>query len=149
MMPPMRLGPRGEALIKGFETLRLAAYPDEKGIWTIAYGHTRGVIEGMTCTMEEAEQWFIEDSAEDVDTVNRTVVGRTLTQCQFDALVSFTFNVGRGAEAHSTLIARVNAGDDADAANEILRWDHAGDHVSAGLDVRRHAERALYLSTMP
>lgn len=149
MNPAMKLGPRGEALIKGFEMLKLVAYPDEKGIPTIAWGHTKGVTLGMACTMDEAEQWFIEDSAEDVDAVNRTVVGRTLTQCQFDALVSFTFNVGMGNEAHSTLIARVNAGDDAGAANEFLRWDRAGDHVSAGLDVRRHAERALYLSIAP
>jgi lysozyme len=146
IIPAMKLGPRGEALIKGFELLKLVAYLDEKGIPTIAYGHIKGVVMGMTCTMDEAEQWFLEDSAEDVDAVNRTVVGRTLNQNQFDALVSFTFNVGMGKEAHSTLIARVNAGDDADAANEFLRWDHAGDHISAGLDVRRHAERALYIS---
>jgi len=143
------LGPRGEALIKGFETLQLVAYQDEKGVWTIGWGHTGAdVHRGLVWTMEEAETHFLIDTATAVSDVNGSLgLARKLTQNQFDALVSFTFNVGGPAEAHSTLIRFVNAGQDAQAADEFLKWDHVGKKVSAGLDVRRHAERALYLST--
>lgn len=141
----MNLGPRGEALIKGFEKLMLVAYPDEKGIWTIGWGHTSGVTQGLICTLDQAEIWFLGDTAMAVAGVNSTLT-RHVTQNQFDALASFTFNVGIGNEAHSTLIRVVDAGDEAAAADEFLKWDHVGKKVSAGLDVRRHAERALYLS---
>jgi lysozyme len=100
---------------------------------------------GLVCTLDQAEIWFLGDMAMAVAGVNSTLT-RQVTQNQFDALASFTFNVGIGNEAHSTLIRLVNAGQDAWAADEFPKWDHVGKKVSAGLDVRRHAERALYLS---
>lgn len=147
----MKLGSRGEALIKSFEQLALKAYPDEGGIWTIGWGHTGfyapgvPVGPGQVCTPEQAEAWFIADTANAVVGVDRCV-DVALTQNQFDALVSFTYNDGVGALAHSTLLRDLNSGRADLAANEFLRWDHVGGHESAGLERRRKAEQKLFLS---
>lgn len=147
----MKLGTKGEVLIKGFEELRLEAYADEKGVITAGWGHTGwyspGVplVLGQTCTPEQAEAWFLEDTAWAVNGVNRCL-DVTVNQSEFDALVSFTFNVGVGAFAHSTLLRDLNEGHPSDAANEFLKWDYAGGHESAGLQRRRLAERTLFLT---
>lgn len=143
----MKLGPKGEALIKSFETLQLRAYkPTPKDKWTIGWGHTGPeVVEGMTCTPEQAEAWFIQDTG----WACRQVIATTdvvLTQNQFDALVAFTFNVGVTAEGHSTLIKYVNAKNMVAAANEFGKWNHQDGEVVAGLTRRREAERELFVS---
>lgn len=146
----MRLGAKGEALIKSFEKLRLESYPDSRGRWTIGYGHTgwysRGVPvgPGQTCTPEQAEQWFLNDTGWACTDVMRDV-DVALTQNQFDALVSFTFNAGGTALAHSTLLRDLNEGRPEDAANEFLKWDYVRGTESEGLENRRKAERALFL----
>ena len=141
----MILGPHGKALIQSFETCRLAAYQDQRGIWTIGWGHTQGVVEYQTCTQAEADEWFVQDTQYVCDAINRTVcIG--LTQNEFDALVSFTFNVGVGSEAHSTLLVMLNSGNTAGAADEFLRWNHINGVPNAGLTRRRLAERALFLA---
>lgn len=142
----MTLGAKGRALIQSFEQCRLQAYQDQRGIWTIGFGHTRGVVPYQTCTQAEAEDWFTQDTAEAV----RAVIASTdvpLTQNQFDALVAFTYNVGAGSEAHSTLIKLLNAGRYALAADQFNLWNHIDGQVSAGLTRRRAAERALFLTT--
>jgi lysozyme len=139
------LSSTGEALIKSFEELRLVAYPDSKGIPTIGWGHTKGVKLGDTCTPEQAEIWFQEDSQAAVDGVDASIT-TNVTQNQFDALVSFTFNVGVGAEGHSTLAQLINARDFAGAAAQFPRWDHIDGVPNAGLLRRRQAEQALFLS---
>src|ERR1700681_4555285 len=113
------LGSRGEALIKSFESLRLTAYQDQRGIWTCGWGHTGpDVVEGTTCTPEQAEEWFLQDTQVAVHGVDASIT-TNVTQGQFDALVSFTFNVGVGAEAHSTMAKMINARDFAGAAAEF------------------------------
>ena len=142
----MNLGPRGAALIKSFEELRLIGYPDQRGIPTNGWGHTGpSVFVGQHCTVVQAEAWFEQDTRLAVHAINATVKV-PLTQNQFDALVAFTYNVGVGAEAHSTLLKCVNEKETAEAADEFLKWDKAGGGVSAGLLRRRKAERALFLS---
>jgi lysozyme len=141
----MQLGPKGKALIEGFEQLRLTAYQDQRGIWTIGWGHTYGVVPYQTCTAAEADAWFVQDTQTAVDAVNRTA-RVALSQEQFDALVSFTFNVGQGSEDHSTLLAELNTGDYAGAAEQFLVWNHVNHVPNAGLTRRREAERALFLS---
>lgn len=141
----MKLGARGEALIKTFETLQLKAYkhfPTEP--WTAGWGHTKGVTDQTVCTPQEAEQWFLQDTSEAVAAINSNV-RVPLTQNQFDALVSFAFNVGIANEAHSTLLMQLNAGHPDLAANEFLNWTHVGRKVAAGLERRRAAERSLFL----
>lgn len=140
------LGSAGENLIKSFETLKLLAYPDSGGIWTCGWGHTGAdVVQGTTCTPEQAETWFLADTQAAVHGVDASLT-TNVTQNQFDAMASFTFNVGVGAEAHSTLARLVNARDFAGAAAEFPKWDHVNGVPSAGLLRRRQAEQALFLS---
>jgi lysozyme len=140
----VKLGPAGIALIQSFEKCRLTAYDDGGGVPTIGWGHTRGVKMGDTCTQEQADAWFIEDTQTAVD-ANNAGITRTVTQHQFDALVSFAFNVGIGAESHSTLLRLVNLGRANCAAEEFAKWDHQNGVVVPGLDARRAAEKALFL----
>lgn len=141
----MQLGPKGRALIQSFESLRLQSYQDQRGIWSIAWGHTLGVVPYQTCTPAEADEWFTEDTQTAVNAVIRTA-DVALSQEQFDALVSFTFNVGAGAEAHSTLLSYVNQSNFAAAADQFLVWNHINGVPNDGLTRRRAAERALFLS---
>lgn len=142
----MSLSDRGEALIKSFEALRLVAYQDQRGIWTCGWGHTgKDVVKGTTCTPELAETWFKMDTAAAVAAVNHTT-HVPISQGEFDALASFTFNVGVGNEAHSTLVAYVNQSNFASAAAEFPKWDHVNGVPNAGLLRRRTAEQMLFLS---
>ena len=134
----------GLALTERFEGCRLEAYQDQGGVWTIGYGHTRGVHAGMTCTLQQAMAWLILDTQEAVDAVNRLVVPQ-LTQHEFDALVDFVFNLGDGAFAHSTMLRLLNSGDIASAAGQFALWDHIGGREVAGLLRRRLAEKAEFL----
>lgn len=138
----MRLGINGENLIKSFEQCRLVSYKDSGGIWTIGWGHTKGVHEGLTCTQEQADAWFEEDAQgaiHDVDVLVKVAV----SQNQIDALVSFQYNTG-GLHG-STLLSLLNAGNLAMAAEQFLRWDHVSGKQVAGLTTRRKAERSLFL----
>jgi len=139
----MKYSKQGLALTESFEGCRLVAYQDSVGVWTIGYGHTKGVFEGMTCTQEQAEQWLIEDVAEAEAAVNK-LVHIAMSQEEFDALVDFVFNLGIGSFAHSTLLAKLNARDIEGAADEFDKWDRAGGVEVAGLLRRRQAERALF-----
>ena len=131
----------GNTLTKGFESCRLTAYQDVKGIWTIAWGHTGPeVCEGLVWTQEQADSQLTLDELSAVYTVNNEV-DVILTQHEFDALVDFVFNAGEHAFSTSTLLIKLNAGDYAGAANELLKWDHAGAQIVAGLLRRRTEER--------
>jgi lysozyme len=140
------LGSAGENLIKSFETLKLVAYLDQRGRWTCGWGHTGpDVVEGTTCTSEQAETWFQQDTQAAVNGVDESIQ-TNVTQNQFDALVSFTFNVGVGAEGHSTMAKLINARNFAGAAAQFPLWDHVDGVPNAGLLRRRQAEQALFLS---
>lgn len=96
----MRLGIRGEKLIKSYETLKFSAYlPTKDDVWTIGYGHTKNVKKGDICTIDQAEKWFREDVAWAEKAVNELIDkwNIKLSQSMFDALVSLVFNVGVGA----------------------------------------------------
>lgn len=148
------LGEKGKALIQGFEQCRLTAYKDGGGVWTIGWGHTGpDVHEGLTWTQEEADMWFGADCAAAIAGVN-SLVKAPVTQNQFDALVSFAFNVGLDIDldtkaeglGDSTLLRKLNAGDAAGAADEFLKWNHDNGKVVDGLTRRRVAERSLFLA---
>lgn len=135
---------RGLDLIKKFEGLRLKAYRDSVGVWTIGYGHTGPLIsEGMTITERHANTLLQQDVSGAERAVNR-LVQVPLTQDQFDALVSWTFNLGAGSLERSTMLKQLNAGYYESAAQEMLRWDHAGGKKLVGLTRRRQAERTLF-----
>lgn len=146
----MQTSDKGIALIKEFEGCKLTAYQDSVGVWTIGYGWTQPVDgkpirAGMTIKQETAERLLKTGMVSYERDVSRLVkVG--LTQGQFDALVSFTYNLGARSLSTSTLLRKLNAGDYAGAADEFLRWNKAGGKVLNGLTRRREAERALFLS---
>ncbi|EOZ7504982.1 lysozyme [Enterobacter hormaechei] len=146
----MQTSDKGIALIKEFEGCKLTAYQDSVGVWTIGYGWTQPVDgkpipAGMTIKQETAERLLKTGLISYESDVSRLVkVG--LTQGQFDALVSFTYNLGARSLSTSTLLRKLNAGDYAGAADEFLRWNKAGGKVLSGLTRRREAERALFLS---
>ena len=146
----MQTSDKGIALIKQFEGCKLTAYQDSVGIWTIGYGWTQPVEgkpirAGMTIKQETAERLLKTGLVSYESDVTRLVkVG--LSQGQFDALVSFTYNLGARSLSTSTLLRKLNAGDYAGAADEFLRWNKAGGKVLNGLTRRREAERALFLS---
>jgi lysozyme len=142
----VRTGSAGVALIQSFETCRLTAYLDQRGIWTIAWGHTGcEVVEGLVWTQSQADSQFLLDLHQ-AETGVMSTVDIALTQNQFDALVSFTYNVGVGAEAHSTLVRLLNAGNIMAAADQFLVWNHVNGVVDAGLTRRRQAEQVLFLA---
>lgn len=141
----MKASEQGIALIKKFEGCSLTAYQDSAGIWTIGYGHTLHVHAGDVITHETADVLLQSDVNRAGQAVNKQVK-ISLNQNQFDALVSFVFNLGESRFMSSTLLEKLNQGDLNGAAREFLRWDHAGHRVLPGLARRRADERALFLS---
>ncbi|MGM8836205.1 lysozyme [Enterobacter hormaechei subsp. steigerwaltii] len=146
----MQTSDKGISLIKQFEGCKLTAYQDSVGVWTIGYGWTQPVDgkpirAGMTIKQETAERLLKTGLVSYEIDVSR-LVKVSLTQGQFDALVSFTYNLGARSLSTSTLLRKLNAGDYAGAADEFLRWNKAGGKVLNGLTRRREAERALFLS---
>lgn len=142
----MRVSDAGIALIKSFEGLELEAYPDPATggePWTIGYGHTGEVTPGMVITEAEADELLLQDVAQFEMCVNGALQV-PVTQGQFDALVSFAFNLGCRNLRNSTLLAKLNAGDNVGAAAEFVRWNRAAGKVMAGLTRRREAERDLF-----
>lgn len=137
-------GKRGYALTKYFEGLKLTAYADQGGVWTVGYGHTGpGVHAGLRITQEQADFFLRIDVSTSVSCVNRYVT-TALKQNQFDALVDFVFNLGCGSLLSSQLLRDVNAGNFASAAEQFLRWNHIGKTVVPGLTRRRQAESDLF-----
>ena len=148
----MRTSASGEALIRGFEHFAARAYlPTPDDVPTIGYGTTvypNGKRVGLTdaaVTPAQAAGYLDHDLRGAEAAVSRLVTA-VLSQDAFDALVSFVYNLGQGALAGSTLLKKLNGGDQAGAADEFLRWDHQGGRVLAGLTRRRRAERELFLS---
>lgn len=142
----MNISETGIALIKAFETCRLEAFkPTPNDVWTIGWGHTRGVKEGDTCTQEQADAWLIADLQIAENCVRQCVTAH-LTQGEYDAIVSFTYNLGCMALRGSTLLRKLNAGDYDGAAAEFKKWDHQAGQVLAGLTRRRKEEQALFES---
>jgi lysozyme len=141
----MNISDAGKQFIKDREALRLEAYQDSIGVWTIGWGHIRGVKAGDVCTIEQAEDWFAQDVAPCEVCVNELVTVQ-LTQSQFDALCSFAFNLGCTALRNSTLLKLLNSGDSSGAAEQFARWNHAGGEVVAGLTERRNQEREMFLA---
>lgn len=137
---------RNIGIIKKHEGLRLEAYlPTPNDVWTIGYGHTHTAKQGMKITEPQAEELLRRDIAWAENAVNKSAVV-PLTQNQFDALVSFVFNVGEGAFGSSTLLRMLNAKDYEGAANQLLRWNKQKGRVLNGLTKRREEERKLFLS---
>lgn len=145
----MKTGTEGIELIKHFEGFYPTAYLCPAGKLTIGYGHTKEagppvVNWGDRVTEPEACNILRRDLTS-VETDVFSAITASLTQCQFDALVSFTFNLGIGALRRSTLRKIINAGGDGElVAREFVRWNKCGGKPLAGLTRRRRAEAALW-----
>lgn len=142
----MKTSNNGRNFIKGYEQLRLKAYPDPGTggkPWTIGWGHTKGVMQGDRITQEQAEAFFSEDLAVFELTVN-SAIKRPMTQNHFDAMVSLAFNIGGPAFSGSTLVKRFNAGDVQGAADEFPKWCNSAGKALPGLVKRRAAEREMF-----
>jgi lysozyme len=142
----MKLGEKGTEILKYFEGCKLTAYQDSVGVWTIGYGHTKGVYDGMTITQDEAEQMLLTE-LEEYEGYIESMVTVPLTQNQFDALVVWIYNLGPTNFRNSTLLKELNAGNYNAAGQEITRWNKAGGKVLAGLVKRREAEAELFNDT--
>ncbi|MGL4673928.1 MAG: lysozyme [Wohlfahrtiimonas sp.] len=141
----MKTDKKGIELIKEFEGCKLKAYQDSVGVWTIGYGHTKGVKKGDVITQDQANQFLIEDLADAENAVNR-LVEVEINQDMFDALVSFTYNLGSGNLSKSTLLRLLNQGRYSEASDQFLIWNKAGGVVLNGLVRRRKAEQKLFRS---
>ena len=136
---------KGIELIKAHEGFRTDAYLCPGNVWTIGYGHTRSVAPGMKISSAKAIELLKQDLVRFEDAVNKYVTV-PLTQNQFDALVSFTFNVGIGGFTSSTLLRKLNEGNYQSAANQFKYWVNAGARKLPGLVRRRQEEKELFLS---
>ncbi|MDH1725063.1 lysozyme [Acinetobacter johnsonii] len=146
----MHISPSGIDLICNFEGLRLKAYDDGVGVWTIGFGTTKypngiRVKKGDACTLDQAKAYMQNDLKSFEQTVNNTVKV-PLNQNQFDALVSLAYNIGTNAFSKSTLVKKLNANDIRGAADQFDVWVNAGGKRMQGLVNRRAREKALFIS---
>ncbi len=135
---------RAREFIGTGEDLRLEAYkPLKSDVWTIGYGHTKGVKPGDKITEEEAERLYEQDFK--VHTAPLKDVKVPLNDNEKIALASFIYNVGTGAFKTSTLKKKLDAGDRVGAAKELERWNKQNGKVVQGLINRRNKEKKLFL----
>jgi len=142
--PKQHINDAGLRLIQNSEGLRLTAYQDSVGVWTIGYGHTEGVKPGQSISEPKALAFLRADVGWAEAAVEKLVTV-PLTPGQFSALVSFVFNLGAGALEESTLLKLLNQGHYVEAAGEFGKWVFAGGQVLEGLVIRRNKERQLFL----
>ncbi|HBX7697187.1 TPA: lysozyme [Klebsiella pneumoniae] len=149
----MQISNNGIALIKRFEGCRLTAYPDPGtggAPWTIGYGWTgkvdgKPIKPGMKIDDATADR-LLRTGVVSFDQAVSKMLKVSVTQNQYDALVSLAYNIGTRALSTSTLMKKLNAGDVKGAADAFLSWNRSGGKVMAGLTNRRKAEREVFLS---
>lgn len=141
----MRTSKDGIDFIKAHEGFRATPYKDVAGYLTIGFGHLikKGEVFGAISSVE-ATAIMQRDLSPFEDCIN-SHVHVNLQQCQFDALVSFTYNLGQGNFVSSTLLKKLNANDMDGAADEFLKWDRAGGQVVRGIFLRRQEEQVMFL----
>lgn len=140
----MTISQRGIDNIKQFEGCKLFAYRDSVGVPTIGYGHTKNVRMGMSITAKQAEE-FLRDDIKPVERL-LNLMRINYTQGQFDALVSWVFNLGEGNFKNSTMYKKIVSGaSDIEIAEQMVRWYNAGGKPLLGLKKRRVAEANMFL----
>ena len=147
----MSISSNGVDFIKRKEGFRTNAYQDSVGVWTIGYGTTaaalgREIGRNETVSKAQATQYLLEHLENSYSPAVKRYVKSTVTQGEFDAMVSFTYNLGSGSFKKSTLLKKFNAGDHFGAAMEFLKWDKAGGKKLAGLTKRRKEEQEIFLA---
>ena len=137
----MKINDAGLKLIKKYEGCKLKAYKCPAGVWTIGYGHTAGVTEGMKITQVQADQYLKNDMVKYEGYVDKYCADLALNENQFSALVSFTYNCGA-----ANLVRLIKGRTLAQIADAMLLYNKASGKVLNGLTKRRKAERELFLS---
>ena len=140
----MKISQEGLSLIKKFEGLELTAYKCAAGVWTIGYGHTKDVQEGDEWSEAHADH-MLEVELEEFEGYINDNVTVALSQNQFDALVSWVYNLGPANLKASTMLKVLNSGDYEGVPAQIKRWNKAGGKVLEGLIRRREAEALLFI----
>lgn len=143
----MKTNKQALQIIQSCESLRLQSYLCPGGVWTIGYGHTKGVKPGQTITREQAEK-FLQEDIEQKERALDGLLSVWLNDNQYSALVSWVFNLGEGNFAKSTLRKVINADpNDRDSiTREWLRWNKSGGKELRGLTIRRQMELDLYFT---
>ncbi len=139
----MKISEDGLELIKKFEGCETTAYQDSVGVWTIGFGHTKGVEEGQTCSIEDAESMLAEEMDEYEGYINN-MVKVELQQHEFDALVAWVYNLGPTNLGESTMLKVLNGGQFDRVPDEMNRWTRAGGEILEGLVRRRQAESLMF-----
>ena len=139
----MEISQEGLSLIKKVEGCKLQSYKCAAGVWTIGYGSTNGIEEGMEISQERADMLLLEDVEVFEKAVNE-LVEVPLEQNQFDSLISWTFNLGPTNLKNSTLLKVLNNKNYDEVPTQIKRWNKAGGKVLQGLIRRREAEALLF-----
>ena len=139
----MKISEEGIELLKKFEGCKLEAYQDSVGVWTIGYGHTKGVYKGMTISQDDAEE-MLEEEMEEYEGYIEEYVEVPLSQNEFDALVCWVYNLGPTNLRNSTLLMVLNQSKFDEVPEQIKRWNKAGGEVLKGLVRRREAEALLF-----
>ena len=139
----MKISEDGLELIKKFEGCETTAYQDSVGVWTIGFGHTKGVEEGQTCSIEDAESMLADEMDEYEGYINN-MVKVDLQQHEFDALVSWVYNLGPTNLGESTMLKVLNGGQFDRVPEEMNRWTRAGGKILEGLVRRRQAESLMF-----
>jgi lysozyme len=140
---------KGLDLIKRFEGLELKAYRCPAGIVTIGYGHTGADVKMGDVIIEQKATELLAKDLEIFENYVTKFLKVPVNQNQFDALVSFTYNVGAGNLKSSTLLRKLNTGDYKGASEEFKKWNKGGGKVLAGLTKRRNSEKELFLLDIP
>ena len=139
----MKISEDGLELIKKFEGCETTAYQDSVGVWTIGFGHTKGVEEGQTCSIEDAESMLADEMDEYEGYINN-MVKVELQQHEFDALVAWVYNLGPTNLSESTMLKVLNGGQFDRVPDEMNRWTRAGGKILEGLVRRRQAESLMF-----
>lgn len=139
----MQTSEKGKEFIKHFEGCKLEAYQCSGDVWTIGSGHTRGVEEGDKISKKQADALLSAD-IEMVETHVQRLITVDLNQSQWDAIVSWCFNLGCGNLRASTMLQVINSGELDKVSEQIIRWDKVGKKAVAGLTRRRKAEADLF-----
>lgn len=135
---------RAKDLTKESEGLKLQAYQDPGGIWTIGYGQTgKWVVNGLTCTKEQAEEW-LDDNYDKIIKQIQQIVKVELNDNQLGALCDFVYNLGIGQLSSSTLLSLLNKGDYTGACEQFSRWVYQNKVKLPGLVTRREREQQLW-----
>ena len=139
----MKISEDGLELIKKFEGCETTAYQDSVGVWTIGFGHTKGVEEGQTCSIEDAESMLADEMDEYEGYINN-MVKVELQQHEFDSLVAWVYNLGPTNLSESTMLKVLNGGQFDRVPDEMNRWTRAGGEILEGLVRRRQAESLMF-----